>query len=67
MVQPRGSGVEDGPGPDSDVQSELPRLDGLPAADVMAIDGSVFAAALRRLRYEADHPEEVLAGWNSII
>jgi FXSXX-COOH protein len=47
--------------------SDLPELGEVPLRDVLQLDESVLANALRRVWHEADHPEEVLAGFQSSI
>jgi FXSXX-COOH protein len=47
--------------------SDLPELGTVPLREVMELDESVLAQALRRVWHEADHPEEVLAGFTSSI
>lgn len=54
-------------GPCRDHTSELVVLHHMPLRDVLALDESVLAHALRRLWHEADHPEEILAGWQSAV
>jgi FXSXX-COOH protein len=50
-----------------DYESDLVEVGALPLRDVLALDETVLGQALRRLRHEADHPEGVLAGWQSVI
>lgn len=50
-----------------DYPSDLVELVNLPLRDVLHLDESVLAHALRRVWHEADHPEEILAGWQSAI
>jgi FXSXX-COOH protein len=47
--------------------SELVELVDVPLQDVLQLDESVLARSLRRVWHEADHPEEILAGWQSAI
>lgn len=49
------------------LESGFPDIGELPARDLAALDESVLATALRRIWHEADHPDEVLAGWSSNI
>jgi FXSXX-COOH protein len=46
---------------------EVPDVSNLPMYELLALDESALGPALRRLRREADHPEEVLAGFNSAV
>lgn len=48
-------------------ESDLVDLTDATLREVMAVDDSALGHALRRLWHEADHPEEIVAGWNSGI
>jgi FXSXX-COOH protein len=48
-------------------ESDLVDLGTLRITQVLEIDESVLAHALRRVQDEADHPEDVMAGWSSAI
>jgi FXSXX-COOH protein len=48
-----------------DYDSDFVEVGALPLRDLLALDESVLGHALRRLQHEADHPEEILAGWSS--
>jgi FXSXX-COOH protein len=46
-------------------ESDLIEVGALPLSDVLVLGETVLGRALQRLLHEADHPEEVLAGWQS--
>lgn len=46
---------------------DVPDVGDLPIQDLLALDETALGPALRRLRREADHPEEILAGWDSAV
>ncbi|HEX2805268.1 MAG TPA: FxSxx-COOH cyclophane-containing RiPP peptide [Kineosporiaceae bacterium] len=46
---------------------DVPDVGSLPIQDLLALDETALGPALRRLRREADHPEEILAGWDSAV
>lgn len=46
---------------------DVPDVGDLPIQDLLALDETALGPALRRLRREADHPEEILAGWDSVV
>lgn len=64
MTSPPGAATEESP---QDLACELPDIGDLPLGDLLAADDSVLAHALRRAYREADHPEEIAAGWNSAV
>jgi FXSXX-COOH protein len=45
----------------------IPDVGDLPLQALLALDESALGPALERLRREADHPEEILAGWDSAV
>jgi FXSXX-COOH protein len=51
----------------TEYDSDLVDLNDVTMREVMALDESVLGHALRRLWQEADHPEELVAGWDSGI
>jgi FXSXX-COOH protein len=56
--------VGDAPG---DVVSGLIDLTEVDLAELAAVDGSVLASALQRIRDEVEHSEEAVAGFNSSL
>jgi len=46
---------------------EVPDVGALPIGELLRLDESALGPALRRLRREADHPEEVLAGFDAAV
>ena len=49
------------------LRSDVPDLGDLTVQALLRLDESGLGLALRRLRREADHPEEVLCGWDSAV
>jgi FXSXX-COOH protein len=49
------------------MSADLPDLSGTSLAELLALDGSVLAAALERLEEELDRPAGAIAGWQSVI
>ena len=45
----------------------VPDVSTLPIQELLSLDESALGPALRRLRREADHPEEILAGFDSAV
>jgi FXSXX-COOH protein len=47
--------------------SDAPDVGDLPLADLLRLADSALGPAVQRLRREADHPEDVLAGFNAAL
>jgi FXSXX-COOH protein len=53
--------------PAAGLSCEIPDVGDLPLSELLQLDESALGPALQRLRREADHPEEILAGWDSAV
>ncbi len=51
----------------ADIVSPLPDLTDLALREVLAADDSALAHALRRVRDEAEHPQDVVAGFQNVM
>lgn len=49
------------------LEFDVPDVGDLPIQELLRLDETALGPALRRLRREADHPEEILAGWDSAV
>jgi FXSXX-COOH protein len=53
--------------PAAGVTCDIPDVGELPLEALLKLEESALGPALQRLRREADHPEEILAGWDSAV
>jgi FXSXX-COOH protein len=60
----KGAGVDQS---STSLPCQMPDVADLPVRDLLRLDESALVPALMRLRREADHPEEILAGWDSAV